>query len=464
MTGPNTCRPGAECRDCDLCTGPSDAEADVAMYELQLKEDIDKEVRKLRIRQAAQAVLRAEVAGSVPMPEVMSLPELLAERLEPTKYRIKGLWPRHGRVVLAAQFKAGKSSTNGNLMRSLVDGDDFLDAFPVEQLTDGSVTLLDAELSKILLQEWLEQQGIRNADRVKVVPMRGRCASFDILDPERRTVWAKILTGLCTKILVLDCLGPVLAALGLNEKEGLDVGRFLVAFEALLDEAGIEEALIIHHMGHEAERSRGASRLRDWPDAEWKIVRLKDPDENDISHDSPRYFSALGRDVGVSEGLLRFDPRNRHLSYVGGNRREGKGIKHVSAVVEYIRAHPDLSQNKLEEGLKGQVDRDSVRSAVAHGLKDGLVCIHEGPRKSNLHRFKADCADCAGLRGAQSADCATALIGAQSQSVVGPTTTPPRSRRELSSCATCHSPMYAVDGKGWHPTCPPPPGQEDAAA
>jgi hypothetical protein len=58
---------------------------------------------------------------------------------------------------------------------------------------------------------------------------------------------------------------------------------------------------VVHHMGHAAERSRGDSRLLDWPDALWKIVRDKD-DEDDTGMDDPqgsRYFSAYGRDVDV---------------------------------------------------------------------------------------------------------------------------------------------------------------------
>lgn len=431
----------------------TDAEVRALLVEMKFREDVQRELYHQRVREAAKAAIRAEIAAAVAMPPILGLDELLAKQLEPVKYRITGLWPRNGRVVLAAQFKAGKSTTNGNLIRSLVDGDPFLDHFRVERLRAGTVVLLDTELSEQLLQEWFDDQRIVDTDRVKVVPMRGRTASFDILDPERRATWVKILRNLDAKIVILDCLGPVLAALGLNEKEGLDVGRFLVALDALLDEAGIEEALIIHHMGHEAERSRGASRLRDWPDAEWKLVRLKDEDENDVSHDSPRYFSALGRDVGVSESLLAYDPSNRHLSLVGGNRKAGKGIKHVEAVVAYVAGHPDLSQNKLEDGLKGSVDRDAVRSAIGHALKQGRLCIHPGPRKSNLHRVKDDCADCAGLRAAQSDDCATAPIGGAVQSVVSPPIPLPRSRGELASCTVCLGPLDDIERTGQHPTC-----------
>ena len=68
----------------------------------------------------------------------------------------------------------------------------------------------------------------------------------------------------------VDCIGPVMAALGLDESKSADTGRFLAALERVLADASVPECFLIHHMGHGAERSRGASRLRDWPDAEWR--------------------------------------------------------------------------------------------------------------------------------------------------------------------------------------------------
>lgn len=82
----------------------------------------------------------------------------------------------------------------------------------------------------------------------------------------------------------LDCLRPVLDSLGLDENH--DTGRVLVALDELAASAGVGEFALIHHMGHAGERSRGDSRLRDWPDAELRIVRADDDPA------SPRFFTA----------------------------------------------------------------------------------------------------------------------------------------------------------------------------
>ena len=75
---------------------------------------------------------------------------------------------------------------------------------------------------------------------------------------------------------------------------------------------------MVQHMGH-GERSRGDSRLQDWPDAIWRLVRESE------EPDSPRFFSAFGRDVNVAEGRINFD--NRRLTYTAGNQDDAQSQK-----------------------------------------------------------------------------------------------------------------------------------------
>ena len=75
---------------------------------------------------------------------------------------------------------------------------------------------------------------------------------------------------------------------------------------------------MVQHMGHLNERARGDSRLQDWPDAIWRLVRETD------EPDSARYFKAYGRDVDIPEGRLSFDAATRRLTYAAGSRSDGK--------------------------------------------------------------------------------------------------------------------------------------------
>jgi hypothetical protein len=141
---------------------------------------------------------------------------------EITRYRIDTLWPIGGRIMLAAQYKAGKTTLTGNVMRSLCDGVWFLDQFRAEQ---AFVTLIDFEMDKRTVRHWLRDQGIRQTDNARVWPLRGKVSSFDILGPQIRSEWAARIRS--SEVLILDCLRPILDALGLDENR--EVGRLLQA-------------------------------------------------------------------------------------------------------------------------------------------------------------------------------------------------------------------------------------------
>ncbi len=216
----------------------------------------------LRAREEAARIVRQERAGALAQPTLVRLTDFLAVEDEVARYRVDRVWPTGGRVVLAAQYKAGKTTLRNNLLRSLVDGDPFLAEFRVEPF-EGSVVLIDDELDERMLRRWLREQGIRNTDRVHVLSLRGRVGSFDLLDDQVRARFASMIREVHGAVVLFDCSRPVLDALGLSEDK--DAGRFLVAFDALLAESGATEAVVIHHMGHSGERSRGDTRCATGP-------------------------------------------------------------------------------------------------------------------------------------------------------------------------------------------------------
>jgi hypothetical protein len=354
---------------------------------------VDLEKQRLRARQIAEAELLAE--GSKPAPGAVRLDVLLAEPDEPVAYRIDRLWPAGGRVILAAQRKAGKTTCTGNMLRCLADGDPFLGTYPVTPLAGGeTVFVIDTEMSRRMLRQWLRDQRIINAGRVHVQLLRGAVSSFAILDPGRRAEWARLIRDAGTRVLLLDCIGPVLAASGLDENSSLDVGRFLAAFEELLADAGVTEAAVCHHMGHVAERSRGASRLRDWPDAEWKLVYEIADGDDDAGPGARRFFSAAGRDVAELEQRLDYDAASRRLSIAGGTRRDEKKAAYLAAIIAYIKSHPEpeCSKTKVEQAVEGRAA--DIRKALADAVSEaGPLCVHDGKRNARLHRIRADCAE-----------------------------------------------------------------------
>ena len=324
---------------------------------------------------------RAALMGQLP-PPVEKLTDLLAVPDEPAQFRVADLWPMGGRVLLSAQYKAGKTSLMANLLRCLVDGDQFLGRWaprPVQR-----VTLLDTELDKDMLRRWLRDQNIRNTGAVDVISLRGRASTFNILDDATRAEWADRIGP--TDLVMLDCLRPCLDAIGLSEDK--EAGRFLVAFDALCTEAHAAEAFVVHHMGHSEERSRGDSRLLDWPDVLWKIVRDSN-DEGEQVESAERYFSAMGRDVNVPEAQLDWTPETRSLMVCGGGRAEKKARSSVADVVEVLsaREYADGLTNRQLVACLGElgVGRNLARRAIKAALDDGVVLGVSGPRNSTIH-------------------------------------------------------------------------------
>lgn len=329
-----------------------------------LDERVLAEVDRLRVREEARKLYERQNAEPVDLPALARLDQFLAEPDAETPYRIADVWPLGGNVVLAAQYKAGKTTLVGNSLRCLVDGGRFLNQFEVVEKA-GRVVLIDDELDPRTLRRWLREQGIQNAQRIDVLPLRGNVSSFDLLDERSRRAWAEQI-GPCD-VLILDCLRPVLDALGLDENR--DAGRFLVQFDALKAAVGASEALLVHHMGHSAERSRGDSRILDWPDTTWKLVR-----ENE-DPSSPRFFSAFGRDVNVYEGNLSYDERTRSLTYGEGSRKESRASASIAelspAVLGFVRANPGCSGKQLEDGVPA--GRQTVRATRDALISEGLI-------------------------------------------------------------------------------------------
>lgn len=300
-----------------------------------------------------------------PRPARVSLTEFLAQPYDDAEYLIDETWPIGGRVLLSAQYKAGKTTLIGNVVRPMVDGGKFLGAFDVTTPVS-QVVLIDNELDRRTLYRWLSDHGIENTDAVALIPLRGAVSTFDILDPNTRAEWARELAG--ADVVILDCLRPLIDALGLNEDK--DAGRVLEAFDELIDEAGVTAgSMVVTHMGHQNERARGDSRLLDWPDALWKIVRTGEKD------DSPRFFSALGRDVAVPEGLLEYDTATRRLTLAGGNREDaalrtampliatiltaaGPGVLCKSEVETRLKKDHNIPQAIARQALKKAIDDD----------------------------------------------------------------------------------------------------------
>jgi len=164
--------------------------------------------------------------------------------------------------------------------------------------------------------------------------------------------------------------------------------RFSCRSIPLLAEAGIPDALVVHHMGHTNERSRGDSRLRDWPDVEWRVMR-KDDDPA-----SARFFTAYGRDVDVEEQELGYDAATRRLTVVGGSRRDVKIDEALPAVLTFIGAAVEPpGRNAILKGLKESgYAKNVLNAAIKLGIERGNIATKPGKQGAQLHSIVTETA------------------------------------------------------------------------
>ena len=103
----------------------------------------------------------------------------LRDRLRPSasEDRLAHYGPTtHGaELILAAQFKSGKTTMIINLIRALLDDKPFLDTYNIDPEND--LALLDFEMADDepnQLDEWYRAANIEHDDRLTIIPLRGR--------------------------------------------------------------------------------------------------------------------------------------------------------------------------------------------------------------------------------------------------------------------------------------------------
>jgi hypothetical protein len=306
---------------------------------------------EMRVVDDAKQMLATMKAGQAPALSGRSLTDFLAEVEDTERYRVTDLWPAQGRVLLAAQAKSGKTTmVAANLIPALVDGGDFLGRYEVEKVTR-RVVYLNMEVGTRTMRRWLQDAKIVNTAAITVANLRGKAAALSLNSEAGRKKFGQWLADNDSEVVILDPLAPVLASLGLDENSNADVATFFAWWSEALMLGGVVDDLVVHHAGHGGERSRGASRLLDEPDAVWTLT--KDADLKEVTDDDPfgesptRYLSAYGRDVELSPEALTFDLTTRQLELTGMSRAQVRGTKETSQIDKVFADEMPRSKNAI---------------------------------------------------------------------------------------------------------------------
>jgi hypothetical protein len=331
-------------------------------------------VAEQKLKLKASEIARRQIAedkfesdGSLPEP--IDLANWLSEPDEPTSYRIEGLWPSGGGVLLVAQFKTGKTTMVMNVAKALADGNDFLGRFPVINV-ERNIGYLNFELSPSQCKRWLRRLSLENPEKLRVWNFRGENSPFQTDISRER--FSRTLQENQIDVLIIDPFSG--AFRGGNSNDNDEVKSFLLDLDRLLGLAGVKEVLIAAHAGHDLNgelRARGASTLGDHPDALWYIKKKSN---------KSRTFRAEGRDVSVDEeGLsLGTDSITLSLNGLGAGDLALEAVK--PSVLKYVAAHPNSTASEIDAVVKGG---NSLKPAARNALVDSgeLVLILDGKTK-----------------------------------------------------------------------------------
>ena len=349
---------------------------------LKYEQRVRERALDIKIGEDARTLLNTMKLGAIAPLEPVSVDAFLREPDEEERYRVEGLWPAEGRVLLAAAAKSGKTTMMvGNLIPCLVDGGMFLGRFEVQPVT-GTVVLLNMEVGPRTLRNWVRKAGIQATHKAHIVNLRGNANALQLNSEQGRARLAKFLQELDAEVVILDPLAPVLASLGLDENDNSQVATFFSWWSEALNLAGVKDDIVVHHTGHAGKRSRGASRLLDEPDAIWTLARADttDGDEAGFQPLEARFLHAYGRDVELPESMLAFDGLTGRLTLQDMTPEQHKATAHLAKyfdrITEWVTANVGKSGSQIATGIGAK--KEAVLDALNLMRDRGLIDFGPG--------------------------------------------------------------------------------------
>lgn len=337
------------------------------------------EAERLRARHEAQRIVRQELADreAIGLPRLTLKDALREDRPARPPQRIAQMHEVGHNSTITAKFKTGKTTLGGNMLRSLADGEDFLDRYPVRR-PEGRIGLLNYELTDYDMLDWLDDQGIRRSKRIALLNLRG--VPFTLASPRNQEELVKWCLDMEIEVLHLDPHRRAFKGFG-SENSNDDVNAFTDVLDTVKKEAGVLDLFLYVHSGRAvgemgSEHARGATALDDWADNRWILTK----DEHD-----DRFLYADGRTGFVPEFRLNYNRDLRRLTAEDGNRRNNAVTRYRETVLTALEVveSEGAKVGELEQRL--EIKKAGALSPVLRELvKEGLVVqVKEGNAKRN---------------------------------------------------------------------------------
>lgn len=344
--------------------------------------EVERELARLEVRDEAR---RRFDLRRAPAPEPWDAGTLSEHLLKPPPppARVDGLVPWEASTAIIAQRKAGKTTLELNLARSLITGEPFLGGLDVQPV-EGKVALLNFEVSGAQIANWAARAGIP-PDRLFIVNLRGAGNPFQ--RPGELARLAALLRGQEVESLIVDPFGR--AFTGDNQNDAGQVQGWLLALDAFARrDVGALDVVLSVHAGWNGERTRGSSALEDWADSLVNLTRKED----ESSGSDDRFIRADGRDVELAEDQLVFDPSELRLSLSGyGSRKAASAARKVDdlvpGVVAIVERHPGIKAGEIETRLREDgfsLQRNTASRAAHEAVERGQVETRPGLRNAKL--------------------------------------------------------------------------------
>jgi hypothetical protein len=351
--------------------------------DVKFEKDVAAEVRRLQVRAEATKRLRAE--AEVELPATEHLAEFIAQDDEPLHFAVEDLLAQDGNALLAAQYKAGKTTLQRNLARAFIDAAPFLGRFKCEPLPEGrTVAIWDLEMTEPQSRDWWRRMRLVHPERVWPLHLKGLRME---LDRDNRKVVETAVAWLTERNVHVWLIDPFARVFGGEEWDNPAAGRLTDAIDEIKERAGVSVVCLAAHFGrktHEqgAEHARGPTRLDDWADARWVLTREQED----------RFFAADGRDVEILESRVFFDKDTLTMTLGEGSRRTRSRDKLEEAILQYLVGLQKVGGEQLRAAVTRKAIEAAVpgrASAIGEALQvlvnKGAIVVRMGPQQQRWH-------------------------------------------------------------------------------
>jgi hypothetical protein len=352
-------------KDVELASESEDVFSVDEFQEAEYTAALERRVASYRVEREARRLVATEEASRTwrsPTDDGLLGAQLRVPRETP-RYLAERLMGWNHNVVLAAQFKTGKTTFGLNFARCAVDGLPFLGR--EVQLPDGCrIGWWNGEMERDDFLDYARPLRIKQSNDILPLHLRGhRMPLMDDIVAEWTVKW---LREHDIAIWVMDSWRRLVAWSGANENKNEEVEPLTDRIDQIKRESGCQAFLTLAHTGRTKaeegeEHARGATALDDWVDARWLLTKqpIKDGDT--------RFLFAEGRGVEFAETALEFDRARNRLLLGKGDRRTAVSDALRDRAVAVVVARPGLFTGKLqvELGVKGNNDKvtRALRSA-----------------------------------------------------------------------------------------------------